>query len=178
MNIKIKKIITTKEPYQPSGKNYKIYSWIVNGEIDGDKTLNNLELKAFKSIQIEENVIAEVEKQDYMGRISYRIKGIKISEVTQDSPAILNNSRQSAIKHNYSLEEYNNLFYYAWNLFEPRLAKISDPYQRYECLQKLISTFVISAVQHSIKAPPVDERNREQYTKQQRLLVSRKEAES
>ncbi|HBD95377.1 MAG TPA: hypothetical protein DC057_14510 [Spirochaetia bacterium] len=178
MNIKIKKIISTKEPYQPTGKTYKVYSWIVIGEIDGDKTENSVELKAFKNIQIEEEATAEVEKQDYMGRISYRIKGIKKPEVKQDTSPIVYNSRQSVIKHNYSLEEYNDLFCYAWNLFEPRLIKISDPYQRYECLQKLVSTFVISAVQNSIKVPPSEEYNRGQYTKQQRLLVSRKGVES
>ena len=177
MYIKITKIISVKEPFQPVGKSYKMYSWIVAGEIDGRTETKNMELKAFKPEAVYEGSECEVEMQDYLGNISYKIIRVKKTQPALQSTTsgVATNNQKSYNQkfQNYTLEEYDDLFAYAWNLFEPRLVKITDHYQRYECLQKLISTFIISAVQIGIKAPVINDpySNNQQYHNKQKLLV-------
>ncbi|HBI39060.1 MAG: hypothetical protein A2015_03685 [Spirochaetes bacterium GWF1_31_7] len=169
MLIKITRIIETKKPFQPVGKSYQMFSWIITGEIDGNKSDKFIELKAFKAFPVVEGETAEVEAQNYQGTITYKILSIKHNQVNKEKTPV---STASYIGRNekYSLEEYNDLFCYAWDMFEPKLMKIGDPYHRYECLQKLISTFIISAVQNGIKAPRTAENSVGQYEQRQQLL--------
>ncbi len=157
MRLQVTKVLNTKKPYHPSGKEYTVYSWTVSGLIDNDQDEGLFELKAFKEYTVEVGSTLEVEKQNYMGKVSYKI----LKQVTKQQAPLKNSPTPPDYTQNskqrYTLEEYNNLFRYAWLLFEPRLLKIVDPSQRYECLQKLVSTFIISAVQIGIKAPPTFE---------------------
>lgn len=173
MTIKITKVMSAKEPFQPIGKTYTVFSWIVHGQINGIIDPRNLELKAFKHQIIEEGAECEVEMQDYQGTITYKILKVKKPQTTTAQAATPQVAKNHYSKGQYSLSEYDDLFTYAWNIFEPKLSKISDPYQKYECLQKLVSTFIIGAVQIGIKAPVGSEAftNQHQYSQRQKLLV-------
>ncbi|HBD94632.1 MAG: hypothetical protein A2355_02585 [Spirochaetes bacterium RIFOXYB1_FULL_32_8] len=165
MIIKITKIISTSQPFQPVNKNYKVFSWVVSGLIDNALEETVTEIKSFKQCAIEPGIILDVEKQEYMGKISFKIMGIK-------KPQSETKSYTTTSRGHYTLEEYNNLFLFAWNMFEPRLVKISEPAQRIECLQKLISTYIISAVQNGIKIPQNLEYNAVHSSNRQNLLYN------
>lgn len=167
MTIAISKIITTKDPYQPAGKNYKVFSWIVSGKLDFNKEETVLEVKSFKQITLDPGVTLDVEKQEYMGKVTYKITGLKRSQVQSSDNLPV---KQSSQKVNYTLDEYNDLFLYAWGMFEHRVTKIPDPAQRIECLQKLISTYIISAVQNGVKIPQNIDFTQTQASNRQNLL--------
>lgn len=164
MKLKVLSVLNVKLPYQPVNKNYKIYGWIVTGELDG-KHENYLELKAFKEIRIESGIELSVEKQEFNGKISFKILSEKINttNITQ---------RNNCIKQNYTELEYDALFKKAWRFFRPKVSNIVNEYQRMDILNRMISTYIISAVSIGIKIENLENENEIEFEKRSESYIS------
>jgi hypothetical protein len=73
MKIKIIKIHEKKPVYQPEGKNYKIFNFICQIDIDG-KNIPYTSVKTFsEKIEIIEGHEYEVERKEFNGDVSYNV---------------------------------------------------------------------------------------------------------
>jgi hypothetical protein len=143
MKIKVTNILSVGTPYngtnKKTGKPYTISSWFINGEVDG-VTEENLTLKSFKQVSPEVGKEYEVKEEDYNGKISYTIQEIK-----QQQTGSFQKSGYS--KPVYSLEEYDALFDHAIFKVQSKLSIIDSTNVA------LVSTYIISAVNSSVKVP-------------------------
>ncbi|OHD19679.1 MAG: hypothetical protein A2086_01715 [Spirochaetes bacterium GWD1_27_9] len=155
MKLKVLSVLTTKPIYQPANKNYKIYSWAVSGELDG-KQENYIELKSFKDIKVEAGIELSVEKEDFNGKVSYKILQTKASQTSNPTP------KYATVKTSYTEDEYDALFRKAWNIFKPKVASIGNEYQKLDILNRMISTYIISAVAIGIKVSHSENYNESQ----------------
>lgn len=75
MRIKIDRVVDTKRPFTPKGKDYTIYEFVVDGEVDGrperDFTVKTMSERMAK--QIRDGWEGDAKEDEYQGNISYRI---------------------------------------------------------------------------------------------------------
>lgn len=132
MKLVVKEILDTGNPYKPEGKNYTKYEWIVSGSIDGNEQ-KFITVVSFAQIELKSGSEYEVDESEWKGKKTYTIK---------TSSKGFQKSNWS--KPVYSLEEYDALFNHAFKF-------ITSKVKEQELANPLISTYIISAIQSSVK---------------------------
>jgi hypothetical protein len=141
MKLKIISVLAEKPVFNgtssKTGKPYSIYGWAVNAELDG-VVKPYLELKSMSAMTIEPGKDYEVKEENFKGNISYQI------QTDEGSNGWQKGNRYS--RPVYTLKEYDSLFDHAVDIVTNhtggKLTSDNLP---------LISTYIISAVQSSVK---------------------------
>lgn len=136
MKLKVTEILEAKNPYQPQGKSYKVYEWLVSGELDGiAKKCINVKTFAEFDLQLLEY---EIEAgKEYNGVIPYIIK-------THSGDSGFKKGGWS--KPVYTLQEYDDIFNHAIDFIVNHFLEISPEIQ-----QAYVCTYIISAVNAGVK---------------------------
>lgn len=151
MILVVKDILETGTPYKPEGKNYTIHEWMCSGNIDGVEQ-KLLTVKAFRDINLEPGKEYQVEMKEYKGKKDYVIQSEK-------KPF----QKSGYQRPTYTLQEYDLLWDHA-------IAKIRSKETNPELANSLISTYMISAIDSSVK---VIENNAPQQEKTQTAVVTK-----
>jgi len=146
--LKILEIKQTNNPFhgtnKSTGKPYDIYSWLANFSIDGQNIQGVV--KSFQNIDFNQQKEFEFTKNEYHNPntgnidISYTLKPIQQKKQWNSKPS-------------YTLQEYDLLFQHAMKKFEIKFKDIpiTDIYQKWEIIQKLVSTYCIGATNAGVK---------------------------
>lgn len=147
MKIKVTKIEQQLPDVQgnnrQTGRSYTMKHWVCGVEING-MMKGNYEIKTFDTSQIiEAGQEYEVEEKTYNNIISYQI----VKEKSGNS--------WGKQKTSYSLREYSLLFSHALLKIQgiEGLNQIQDPFQKWDIITRLTSTYIISAVNTGVKVP-------------------------
>jgi hypothetical protein len=84
MRLKVTGINSADDPYKPQGKNYTVYRWDVDGELDG-KPLSGIRCDSLSHKVAKDfgpGWEGEVEEQNFKGRVSYKIPTPKMDDGT------------------------------------------------------------------------------------------------
>lgn len=141
----ILKAFEVKRGTNKQGKPYEIHTWTANAEVDG-QNLQNIIVKSFKAIDFDAEKEFKYKKDEFhdmnTGNI---IVSYMLMPAQQKKPW--------GSKPTYTLVEYDMLFAHALKKFETKFQSIpiSDPYQKWEIIQKLVSTYCIGATGAGVK---------------------------
>ena len=141
MKIKIQNVLKVNPVFngvsKQSGKPYTVHKWSVMGSLDG-ATDELLELSAMTDVNPQPGTEFEVEEKTYNGNVSYSIKNATGSGQKWDG-------KKQWSKPVYTLTEYDALFDHAIDKVTEKMGGITP-----ETIP-LISTYIISAVNSSVK---------------------------
>jgi hypothetical protein len=151
-DISVVNIVDGPKIYKPEGKSWRLYTFIVDGLIDGEDAAE-FELKTFSSDiskKIESGDWSGKAKRDtFKGKISYVVEDDKFQKKQYPAKQSGYVAKSYQPPTQYSLGEFEDLILHAWKFSGDTLAGIAGATVADRCA--LAATFLIGAQKSGIK---------------------------